>query len=139
MISTKYNFIDVETVEILKQNPMIFLGDHSKNHLNLKLAEEKNLDFSEFLDSKNYFNNEFQLDLKHFAIPFGKKEHYNDAVLEELYKKGYEYIYTTNPVGYKMKKHENNYKLIPRIGLTNQSIQDIIFMLNRTIVKTIDI
>jgi hypothetical protein len=107
--------------------------------LNLKLAEESNLDFSRFLDSKEYFYTELQLTSKHFAIPFGKKEHYNDVVIEELYRRGYEFIYITNPVGYKKKSSQKSYKLIPRIGMTNQSIQDIIFMLNRTIVKKIDL
>lgn len=137
--SSKYRFIDRESIEKLKQNKLISFGDHSKNHLNLKLAEESDLDFSKFLDSKEYFNAELQLTSKHFAIPFGKKDHYNDTILEELYKRGYKYIYITNPVGYKKGSSDNNYKLIPRIGMTNQSIQDIIFILNRTIIKKIDL
>jgi peptidoglycan/xylan/chitin deacetylase (PgdA/CDA1 family) len=137
---SRFEFINKETVLALKNHELISIGDHSKNHLNLNNASQSIEEERLYLDSKNYFLNELELHSVHFAIPFGKKEHYNKKVCESLYKKGYKFVYITNPVGFEKKDiKENEVSLIPRIGMTNQAIKEIIFMLNRTLFKKIDI
>ena len=80
-------------------------------------------------DNHSYINETFNVSSNHFAIPFGKKEHYNDTVLKCVQKK-HKHIYTTNP-----NKLDSSNKLLPRIVLTNESLKDLQFYFNRAILK----
>ncbi|GAA4452878.1 polysaccharide deacetylase family protein [Rurimicrobium arvi] len=70
-----------------------------------------------------------------FALPFGKKEHYTDAVSDALRKENYRFMFTTNPVGFSGRPGF----AVPRIGLLNQSATEIRFLINRTFLKKIDL
>jgi hypothetical protein len=137
----KYNFLSKEEIIQLIKNPLIFFGDHSKNHLNLNLSYQQKIPINDYLISKEYIQNILHINSKHFAIPFGKKIHFNSEILKLLLINGYKYIYTTNPVGCSVKYliEDNIQYIIPRVSLLNNSINDINFIINRNILKKIDL
>jgi peptidoglycan/xylan/chitin deacetylase (PgdA/CDA1 family) len=111
------------------------IQSHSCNHYNMQLctADQMKQDVEE---NKQFIEEITHKEVKHFAIPFGKKEHYNSTLLDIVRTTGHDYIYSSNPVGF---LNVNEINLIPRIGLTEESVEEIIFMLNRQQFLKIDI
>jgi peptidoglycan/xylan/chitin deacetylase (PgdA/CDA1 family) len=85
----------------------------------------------EINNNKNYIEKTFNSKAKHFAIPFGKKEHFNNVSLKSIFDK-HLFAYTTNP-----NKIRNEKILYPRIVLTKESISELSFYINRAIMKKI--
>ena len=73
---------------------------------------------------------------KHFAIPFGKKEHFDKMTIAELRSAGYNFIYTTNPNRFQTKDLSDEHFLFPRIGVTTETPRQLQFYINRAIIKT---
>ena len=67
----------------------------------------------------------------HFAIPFGKREHYNQKVIQEIQRAGHKYIYSTNPARFKREDIIKGEFVIPRIGVTEENSRELLFSLNR--------
>ncbi|MBX2977793.1 MAG: polysaccharide deacetylase family protein [Flavobacteriales bacterium] len=76
---------------------------------------------------------------KHFALPFGKKEHFNGDTLRILGECDYCNVYTTNPNLFVGAPDVNGVRLIPRIGLVNDSSQRLLFYLNRALLRQHDL
>lgn len=121
----------------LNQYSTITIGNHTSNHYNLSNCT-KLLQETEIVNNHNYIKNTFGLTMEHFAIPFGKKEHYNEDTLAILSENNYQFIYSTNP-SYIKTDSNHFYPIFPRIGITNQTINQLIFYINRTLFKKIDI
>lgn len=112
----------------------ILIGSHSKQHLVLSRCSTNLLE-NEISSNKDFLENLTHNSIQHFAIPFGKKEHYNKSVQDICSKIGHQYIYTTNP----MYIDEKSTTAVPRIGLTNPSPQELMFLINRTFLKKYDL
>lgn len=127
-------YLDLNDIQELK-NENVNFGCHSHDHFVLSNCDEETLIKQIELNQKFIKDNLGNQFLKHFAIPFGHKEHYNKQVLEILKSKGYKYVYTTNPNKFIKKDISSNFSIIPRIGLTNQTKKELLFYINRAILK----
>lgn len=131
-------FLNVEEMKEMKEYGVVF-GNHTHTHYNLNNSSSELLE-KEIKICDAFLRDNHLLTQSLFAIPFGKKEHYNAETLNLLKRLGYQ-SFSTNPYFVKTKEIKNDSfsKPIPRIGITNQSINELIFYFNRTILQKIDI
>lgn len=116
----------------------VTLGSHGYDHLVMSACYNtvcrdqvrKNAELLEAITGNN---------TKHFALPFGKKEHFNDAVLDEIHAAGHQHIYTTNPNSFTARDLDNKNFLFPRIGLTNEEPGRLLFYINRSLLRKYDL
>jgi len=113
----------------------VAIGNHSATHKVLAECDETTLR-EEVLDNKIYIEGLTGTAVKHLALPFGKREHYNERVLDFCYSVGHDYVYSTNPTSFDAARAT---RLIPRVALLNESAEELLFMINRPLVKKIDI
>lgn len=116
----------------------VAIGSHSSTHKVLADCDEATLR-EEIMENKLYIERLTNRAVKHFALPFGKREHYDERVLEECRRAGHDFVYSTNPTFFESSSAYYQRRLIPRIGLTNQTPAEVTFMINRPLVKNIDI
>ena len=127
-------FMDEFDLKYLSDNG-IEIGNHTVNQYNLSKCDDSTI-IREIDENTIFLEDILQKRVNHLAIPFGKKEHYS----KQLFKKHSNYyIYNTNPVPLPKKNNTNGFHLIPRIGLTNNTVDELTFFINRTFVKTINI
>ena len=115
----------------------VTVGSHSATHIALADCDDAALRH-EIDDNKLYLEQLLGKPVRHLALPFGKREHYNRRVLDHCYQAGHEYVFTSNPTGFDLKSPSYRQRLIPRVGLTNETIGELIFKLNLPLVKTVD-
>ncbi len=113
----------------------VTIGNHGSMHVNLSMCNEQNLE-SEITANKVFIEDLIQAKVHHYAIAFGKKEHYSRNVLDKIYATGHSYVYCSNP-GCLNSPVKN--KPIPRIGLTDHSTHEIMFYINRQFLKNINL
>ncbi len=116
----------------------VTIGSHTVNHPVLSLCS-KEIQKREIIENKIYLDTLLDQDTHHFAFPFGKKEHFTTDTLNILKLAGHKFFYTSNPVGFKTSDIVNGMKLIPRIGMENNSAKELMFYVNRQFIKSIDI
>ena len=127
-------FLDESDIkELVRQG--ILIGNHSSTHRVLASCDERGLQ-QEVLENKLYLEDLTATEIKHLALPFGKREHYNAKVLDYCYSAGHQYVYTTNPTSFDPRRNE---RLIPRVSILNESPQELFFLINRPLLKKIDI
>ena len=84
------------------------IGSHTASHKNLiKINEDEKI--SEISRSKNFFKEEFNIDVKFFSYPYGS---YNNETVK-IIKKYYKFAVTTKRSRY--KKNKFNEYLLPRV------------------------
>ncbi len=127
-------YLDTDALLKLHQHGVL-IGNHGSYHANLSLCDETSLR-AEICDNKKFIEDLLNTEVKHYALAFGKKEHVSSRALELIQECGHPYIYSSNPntFGAGFQK-----KLIPRIGLTNNSTREILFYLNRQFIKKTDL
>ena len=130
-------FLDETDIKDLAAEGVV-IGSHSSTHKVLVECDEPALK-EEVLMNKLYIESLTGSSVKHFALPFGKHEHYNDRVLNFCYSTGHEYAYSTNPSYFDLTDKKRNRRLIPRLGLLNESPEELYFLINRPLLKKIDI
>ena len=113
----------------------VAIGNHSSTHKVLAECDEATLR-AEVLDNKVYLEGLTGTAVKHLALPFGKREHYNEQVLNFCYSVGHDYVYSTNPTSFEAARGR---RLIPRVAILNEGAEELIFMINRPLLKKIDI
>lgn len=128
-------FLNAEDVKYL-YNKGVTIGSHSSNHQCFANCDESALAV-EIGENKVFIEDLLGTKVEHLAIPYGKKEHFNQKAVEYGWSVGHKYIYATNPVYFSAPFPE--YSLIPRIGITNQTAEELCFLINRPLVKKIDI
>ena len=113
----------------------VTIGSHSATHKVLAECDEAALK-EEVLDNKLYLEHLTGSEVRHLALPFGKREHYNEKVLDYCYSVGHQYVFSTNPSYFELKSQQ---RLIPRIALLNETPEELLFAINRPLLKKIDI
>ena len=113
----------------------VAIGNHSFSHKVLANCDEATLR-QEVLDNKRYIESLTGTAVRHLALPFGKREHYNEEVLNFCYSVGHDYVYTTNPSYFDLTR---KLQLIPRVAILNESPEELLFAINRPLIKKIDI
>jgi peptidoglycan/xylan/chitin deacetylase (PgdA/CDA1 family) len=135
---TPYNkeqiYLNAEDVKLLHSKGVI-IGSHAATHANLHFCDETSLK-AEITGNKLFLEEILQSSVKHFAIPFGKKEHYTSSALVTAREAGHEFIYSSNPSSFSISAKT---RLIPRIGLTENSTMEIMFYINRQFLKNLDL
>lgn len=122
---------------LIEHYPLVTIGNHTSNHFNLAKCSH-DLQVEEIVNNHNFIKQTFGINTEHFAIPFGKKSHFSEETIDILSKNNYTNIYSTNPT-YVDLKANNTYTVFPRIGVTNQTISELIFYINRTLFKKLDL
>jgi len=105
-------FLTWEMIKNLSEVKNVIIGSHTMNHPNL-INEDLNNISKELLKSKNVIETKLSQKCDHFAIPFGGKDSFNKIILDNIYRAGYKYIYSTLP---SLRRRETKYKLIGRIS-----------------------
>jgi peptidoglycan/xylan/chitin deacetylase (PgdA/CDA1 family) len=127
-------FLDEDDIKQLAAKGIAF-GNHSSTHKVLAECDEATLR-AEVLDNKSYIESLTGTEVKHLALPFGKREHYNEQVLNFCYSVGHDYVYSTNPTSFEAARRQ---RLIPRVSILNEGAEELLFMINRPLLKKIDI
>ena len=139
-ISRRYTekvFLDADDVKVLDRQGVL-VGSHSTTHRVLSECTEAELN-DEIVDNKIYLEELLHKEVRHMALPFGKREHYNASVLTCCRQAGHDFVYLTNPSFFVASTLTAKPLLLPRIGITNETIGELTFLINRPLVKTINI
>lgn len=123
-------YLNIEEVKTLKKEG-VSIGNHTNHHFILS-ACSKNLQHEE-ISSNAQFLQEMLGDFNpFFAIPFGKKEHFNSETIKIAAENAMPYLLNTNvnPYAFGLKNLQ-----IPRLVVTNDTLQQIKFNMQRTIFK----
>ncbi len=131
-------YLDREDVKELHRLGVI-IGNHSSTHQVLSQCKDEADLRAEILDNKLYLESVIQDTIRHFSIPYGKKEHYNRQVLDVCYQTGHPFTYTTNPVYFDHFDLNAGQTVLPRISFTRAGKQDLLFCINRPRFKKINI
>lgn len=73
---------------------------------------------------------------RHFAVPFGKKEHYSEAIVQRIQHFGDTTVHSSNP---DRIRRSGPGLLVPRIIVKNETVPQLAFLINRTLVRRIDL
>lgn len=130
-------FLDEADVRHLVSKGVV-IGNHSATHRILGACDKAALK-AEIFDCKQYLERLTGTPITHFALPFGKREHYNERVLDACYSAGHTHVYSTNPSCFDLTNPGRDRRLIPRVALLGESAGDLYFVINRPLLKTIDI
>jgi peptidoglycan/xylan/chitin deacetylase (PgdA/CDA1 family) len=127
-------YMDKEDIALLlKKN--VGIENHSYDHFVLSSTLPEELK-RQIKDNHLLIHSITGKNSKHFAIPFGKKEHFNKTTISELRSEGYNFIYTTNPNRFQTEDLSDEHFLFPRIGVTSETPEQLQFYINRAIIKT---
>jgi len=130
-------FLDEDDVRSMVCNG-VTIGSHTATHRKLAACDEQAL-HEEIDENKIYLEQVTGQPVRHLALPFGKREHYNEHVLAHCREAGHEFIFSTNPTWFDLSSTFFHRRLIPRIPLTGQTIAELTFIINRPLLKEIDI
>jgi peptidoglycan/xylan/chitin deacetylase (PgdA/CDA1 family) len=93
----------------------------------------------EIVENQAFLQNLLGTPVHHFALPFGKRAHYDELTIRICRASGHRFIYSNNPAPFKAGAIHPLHDLIPRIGLTAQSEAELRFIINRASFKKIDL
>jgi peptidoglycan/xylan/chitin deacetylase (PgdA/CDA1 family) len=127
-------YLNLEEIKTLKEEG-VSIGNHTNHHFILSSCSE-NLQKEEIESNQQFLKEAIGEVNPFFAIPFGKKEHFTDYTLSTIRKSDMAYALTTNVNPYNYQSQE---KLIPRIVITKDSINQIRFNMIRTLFKKYDL
>lgn len=113
----------------------VIVGSHSASHRVLSAAGSATLEAE--ISDNTAFLKRLGIETRHFALPFGKREHYSSGVLKALRSHGYSAVYTTNPRDF--VPTGNDEVLVSRICVAGQSVEDLSFSILRTLFQAIDL
>jgi len=118
-------------------NDGILIGSHSTDHYRMDKCTQAELS-RQIVENIDFLKDLLDTEIEHFSIPFGKKEHYDKNVIEKISASGHKFIYSTNIVSFEADKLKKTGFLFPRLGILNQTPEEIMFQINRTFVKKYD-
>jgi peptidoglycan/xylan/chitin deacetylase (PgdA/CDA1 family) len=115
----------------------ILIGSHSTDHYRMDKCTEAEL-ATQIVENIDFLKDLLKTDIEHFSIPFGKKEHYDKNVIEKIFAGGHKFVYSTNIVSFEADKINKPRFLFPRLGILNQTPEEIMFQINRTFIRKYD-
>jgi len=133
----KKTYLDAEDVKCL-HNEGVLIGSHSTDHYRLSNCTQTELT-TQINENRDFLTNLLKAKIEHFAIPFGKKEHYDKKAIEKIFAAEHKFIYSTNVIPFKAREITENNFLFPRIGILNERPEEIMFYVNRTFLKKYDL
>ncbi|HEY6232020.1 MAG TPA: polysaccharide deacetylase family protein [Pyrinomonadaceae bacterium] len=130
-------FLNADDIRFLHDQG-VTIGSHGATHRLLRDCDDEALR-DEIDGNKIYLEKLIGSDVRHLALPFGKREHYDERVLRQCFESGHAYVYSSNPTFFDASAPSYKKKLIPRIGVLNDTPAELTFLINRPLLKTIDI
>lgn len=124
-------YMDYSDIILLK-NEGVLIGSHSYDHFALGFCDRETA-LVQIEDNDRLLKEITQKTIQHFAIPFGKKEHYNEDTIAALKRTGHTYIYSANPNKFTARDLNEDDFFFPRIGITDETQREILFLINRTL------
>jgi peptidoglycan/xylan/chitin deacetylase (PgdA/CDA1 family) len=138
MSSNERTFCEIHELNEMLTSGLLTLGSHTKNHYALSKCNNQVLS-SEINENAAFLENKFNAELLYFAIPFGKKDHYDKRMIDSCIKAGHKYVFTTNPIPFSGKHLNSDCVILPRISILSESPGELRFLINRSIFKKIDL
>lgn len=115
------------------------IGSHSTSHRVLVNCTDSELN-EEIVQNRGYLEELTGQPVRHFALPYGKKQHYDARVLARCFTAGHTHVHSTNPTIFDANSVGSfAFSPVPRISLRSESPAEIRFLFNRALVRRIDI
>jgi peptidoglycan/xylan/chitin deacetylase (PgdA/CDA1 family) len=115
------------------------IGSHGATHRPLADCSDDDLG-PEIFGNKGFLEELIGAPVPHFGLPYGKKEHYDERSLARCRAAGHTHVFGTNPTLFESSDLGGFVnRPVPRIDLTGASRDQILFLLNRTLLRRIDI
>ena len=125
-------YLQPEEIAVMHRDGVHF-ASHGYSHKALSQLSKEDL-LVEIRENKKQLQSLGLTFSPHFALPYGKKRHFNEESLVCLRQEGYEYIYSSNPMPVR-----SGDKCIPRISLLNQNKKELLWLLQRTQIFSYDL
>ena len=116
----------------------VILGDHTWDHVVLSGCSNDVLkdQLTRGIDLLRSITGSHSI---HHAIPFGKRQHYHARSVKLLRSLGLTRIYNTNPYRFTAKNARDPHFIFPRIGVIEQTAKELLFCINRTLLRRYDL
>jgi peptidoglycan/xylan/chitin deacetylase (PgdA/CDA1 family) len=114
------------------------IGNHCLSHRPLSGLDPQTLE-REIVSNQRILQDLLGKPVRHLALPYGKRAHYDDAAIQTCRDSGHRFIYSNNPTPFKSCEIHPLHDLIPRVGLTSQDDAVLRFIINRANFKKIDL
>lgn len=116
----------------------VTIGSHSSTHRPLVALDHEALR-EEVLENKLYLESLVGAGVTHFALPFGKRQHYTAATLEYCFATGHCFVYSTNPTYFDPSQLDEGPQLLPRVEISSEPTENVYFVLNRPLLRKVDL
>jgi len=124
--SSKPIYLDKNDLALLMQEDCL-LGSHTVNHKLLSACDDITLE-DEIFGNKIFLEELTGRPVEHFAIPFGFESTFDSRTMT-LAKRYHSFIYSTERKFF----YESHYSPLPRIGLRNENVQALTYVVNLTL------
>ena len=124
-------FLDKKDLQILIKEG-VPIENHTYDHLVLSKCADEIIN-QQILKNKILLSSLRLSKNLHFSIPFGKKRHYNENIIQKIKFIGYKFIYTTVPAKFRKHNLDDKNFLFPRIAPTNHSSKELLYLINRAL------
>jgi peptidoglycan/xylan/chitin deacetylase (PgdA/CDA1 family) len=115
----------------------VTVGSHSATHRNLAQCSASELD-EEITGNRDYLERLLGVPIRDFAFPFGSRRHYSERAIRACFAAGHERGYSTSRRLFRsgdVVAVQARRKLFPRVGLTSESPQQLMFTINRALLR----
>lgn len=131
-------FLDADDLRRLDRDGVL-IGSHTSSHKILSSCDDAELE-EEVSGNKRFVEELTGRPVRHLALPYGKREHYDGRVLRFCREAGHEYVYSTNPSFFTPAEVRGAAaRPVPRLPLLDETPEQMLFYVNRPLLKRIDI
>lgn len=130
-------FLDEDDVRALSAAG-VTVGSHGWDHRPVAGLDEAGRQ-AQIGANKTYLESLLGQAVRHFALPFGKRQHYDPQVVDYCHGIGHTYVYSTNPTFFDPADLPAGGQLLPRVELAREPTEMIGFMLNRPLLRRVDL
>lgn len=128
-------YLDTKDIQFLYAKG-VGIENHSVNHFVLSKSAENEI-MQEISENSSFIKSIIGTTVEYFAIPFGKKEHFiPDLIIKLCEVNNIKHLFSTNPASLPHFVEDKKHCILPRIGITNESISELSFYINRTFLKS---
>ena len=126
-------YLDSDDVLRLHRDGVAF-GDHGYEHCVLSRTDDRTLE-KELSTGRDLIGDITGSVPRHFALPFGKRDHYDDRSLGALRRHGFTHLYTTSMNRLRSRQLGGG-SLLPRISVMDEPVGQLLFYINRSLLRT---
>ena len=123
---TNQHMLTWEQIEELAKDPLVTIAAHTVNHLPLRLLSHQQLEI-EIKDSQRELSSRLDLEINHFAYPFGKHDEANEREFELVDDLGFRTGVTTR-IGNVLSLKPSDLQKLPRVNVNRYTTKSILEM-----------